>query len=292
MPIVFAAAANHAPGITGRRDNASPEQREVFFAAYAELRARLERARLDALIVVTAEHWTNFFLSNMPAFCVGLGEAHVGPVEDEPFLKIPQTRVPGAPVLARSVVDALGEAFDVAFSEELKLDHGVMVPLHLLVPSMAMPVVPIIINCLAQPMPRLGRCWQLGQALRAACAARPERIGLVCAGGLSHWPATPRSGKLNVEWDRAIVDAVLAHDRQQLCAISDEEIVREAGPGGHEIRAWAVLAGASDGEDGEVLCFEPIPAYAVTGAVVDMRIGGTPPAAGAADRLRDGYLRT
>lgn len=272
MPLVFAAALNHAPGITGRRDNATPAQRDVFFGACARLRERLEAARAEALVVVSPEHWTNFFLSAMPAFCVGRGESHWGPVEDEPFLKIPRTRVPGAPALADAIAEVAAEHLDLAYSEELRLDHGVMVPLHLLVPAMGLPVVPIIINCLAQPLPHMARCWALGEALRRACDARAERIGLVCAGGLSHWPATPRSGKLNVPWDRDVVDAVLAHDRARLLAYRDEDIVREAGPGGHEIRAWAVLAGATEGLGGELLCFEPIPAYAVTGAVLDMRV--------------------
>lgn len=272
MPLVFAAALNHAPGITGRRDNATPAQREVFFGACARLRERLEAAAPDALVVVSAEHWTNFFLSAMPAFCVGSGESHWGPVEDEPFLKIPRAHVPGSPALASAIEAAAAPHLDLAWSQELKLDHGVMVPLHLLAPAMRMPVVPVIINCLAQPMPRLSRCWTLGRALREACEAHPGRVALVCAGGLSHWPATPRSGRLNVDWDRGIVDAVLAHDRPRLSAIADEEIVRDGGPGGHEIRAWTVLAGATEGAAGELLCFEPIPAYAVTGAVLDMRI--------------------
>jgi len=91
MPLAFAAAAVHAPGITGRPQNATEQQRAVFFPAYQRLRERLEAARLDALVMVSAEHFTNFFMNNMPAFCFGLAEGYPGPSEDEPFLKIPKT---------------------------------------------------------------------------------------------------------------------------------------------------------------------------------------------------------
>ena len=272
MPLVFAAAAVHAPGITGRSQNATERQRDVFFPAYQRLRERLEAARLDALVLVSAEHFTNFFMDNMPAFCFGLAEDYPGPSEDEPFLKIPKTRVPGAARLARALATAVSEDVDIAHSEELVLDHGFMVPLHLLTPRMGLPIVPIVVNCLAAPRPALKRCYALGRSLRPAIEARTERIGLLACGGLSHWPAVPESGKLNVEWDRAFLEDFLAHQRDALTRYTEEEIERDAGPGGHEVRAWIVVSAATEGAQGEMLCFEPIPAYAVTGAIATMAV--------------------
>ncbi len=37
MPLVFAAAANHAPGITSRRDTATTQHRDVSFSAHRKL---------------------------------------------------------------------------------------------------------------------------------------------------------------------------------------------------------------------------------------------------------------
>ena len=272
MPLVFAAAAVHAPGITGRRNNATEGQRSAFFPAYDRLRGRLEAARLDALVMVSAEHFTNFFMDNMPAFCFGLAESYAGPHEDEPFLKIAKTRVPGAARLARALAAAVAEDVDFAHSEELELDHGFMVPLHLLTPRMNLPIVPIVVNCLAAPRPALKRCYALGRSLRRAADARPERIGLLACGGLSHWPAVPESGKLNVEWDRAFLEDFLAHRRDALTRYTEEEIERDAGPGGHEVRAWIVVSAATEGARGETLCFEPIPAYAITGCIATMAV--------------------
>jgi len=272
MPLVFAAAAVHAPGITGRTYNATEQQRAVLFAAYERLRRCLETSRLDALVIVSAEHFTNFFMDNMPAFCIGLAETYPGPAEDEPFLKIPKTRVPGAARLSRALATAVSEEVDIAHSEELVLDHGLMVPLHLLTPQMNLPIVPIIVNCLAAPRPALKRCYALGRSLKRAIDARPERIGLLAAGGLSHWPAVPESGKLNLDWDRAFLEDFLAHRRDALTRYTDEEIERDAGPGGHEVRAWIVVSAATEGARGETLCFEPIPAYAITGCIATMAV--------------------
>lgn len=272
MPLVFAAAANHAPGITGRRQNATDAQRTAFFGAYDQLRNRLDAARLDALVIVSAEHFTNFFMDNMPAFCFGLAESYPGPVEDEPFLRIPKTNVPGAARLARALAASVSEDVDIAHSEELVLDHGFMVPLHLLTPDMRVPIVPVIVNCLAAPRPGLNRCYALGRSLKRALDARPERVGLLAAGGLSHWPAVPESGQLNVDWDRAFLEDFLAHRRDALTRYTEDEIERDAGPGGHEIRAWIVVSAATEGALGETLCFEPIPAYAITGCIATLQV--------------------
>ena len=56
--------------------------------------------------------------------------------------------------------------------------------------DVAIPVVPVFLNTYYppnQPSPR--RCYRLGQAIRAAVEAYPEklRIGVVASGGLSHF---------------------------------------------------------------------------------------------------------
>ncbi|MDB5839675.1 MAG: extradiol ring-cleavage dioxygenase [Herminiimonas sp.] len=268
MTLAFAAAANHAPGIASRRELAEDAQKAAFFGAYAELAKRFEAARLDALIVITAEHFSNFFMNNMPSFCIGLAEDYLGPIEDEHFLKIPKRRVPGAAGLARAIARDVMADIDLSHSEELVLDHGLMVPLHLLAPQNNVPVIPLIMNCLAPPLAPLDRCYRLGQALGRAIAQRPERIGILATGGLSHWPAMIESGRIGTDFDQQFVDAFMVGDRAGMTAFSDDTIVKEGGPGGHEIRAWVALAGAIEGRSRELLCYLPIPAYAVTGAVL------------------------
>ncbi len=74
MSLVFAGVCSHAPGITGRAARAEPGVRDEFYAKLGELRERLEAAKPDALIVVAAEHFANFFMNNMPAYCVGMAD--------------------------------------------------------------------------------------------------------------------------------------------------------------------------------------------------------------------------
>src|SRR5689334_12957368 len=206
MSLVFAGVCSHAPGITGRKDRADPVVRDAFYAAYDRMRQALEAARPDALVVIGAEHFANFFMNNMPAICVGMGEHYDGPIEDEEWLGIKRTRFPGAPKLSMQLIQDVMNDVDLAYAQEWKFDHGIMVPLHFLTPRADLPVIPVNINCQGPPLIPLKRCYEFGRALQRACAARPERIAVIGTGGISHWPATPDSGKINEAWDRAFLE--------------------------------------------------------------------------------------
>ena len=136
---------------------------------------------------------------------------------------------------------------DVAFAEEWKFDHGIMVPLHFLTPRFDLPVIPVNINCQGPPLTPLKRAWAFGAALRRACDAVPERIALVGTGGISHWPATPDSGKINEAWDRDFLDRWARNDREALLDYSDAATYRDAGQGGFEIRTFIAVAAAARG---------------------------------------------
>jgi 2,3-dihydroxyphenylpropionate 1,2-dioxygenase len=272
MSLVFAAACSHAPGITGRAARADRGLREAFYAKLGELRVRLEATKPDALIVVAAEHFANFFMNNMPAYCVGMADFYEGPIEDEAWLAIERRRVPGNAALSRRLIEALLADIDVAYAEEWKFDHGIMVPLHFLTPSYDVPIIPVNVNCQGPPLTPLARAYEFGRALRRVCDAQPERIALVGTGGISHWPATPDSGTINEAWDREFLARFLRNDRDALISYTDEETLREAGQGGFEIRTFLAVAGATEGATGELLFYAPIPIFAVGCTVATMRV--------------------
>ncbi len=272
MSLVFAGVCSHAPGITGRANRADPAVRDEFYAKLGELRERLEAARPDALIVVAAEHFANFFMNNMPAYCVGMADRYEGPIEDEEWLGIRRRDVPGNAALSKRLIQGLLERIDVAYAEEWKFDHGIMVPLHFLTPRYDLPIVPMNVNCQGPPLTPLHRAYEFGRALRAVCDAQPERIALVGTGGISHWPATPDSGTINEAWDRQFLERFLANRRDELIAYTDEEILRDAGQGGFEIRTFITVAGATEGSTGELLFYAPIPIFAVGCTVAEMHI--------------------
>lgn len=272
MPLVFAGACSHAPGITGRAERADPEHREAFYASFHRMRDAIEASGADALVVIGAEHFANFFMNNMPAFCVGMADSYEGPIEDENWLGIKRHTIPGAPDLSHRLITAIMEEVDTAYAEEWKFDHGIMVPLHFLTPRYDLPIIPVNINCQGPPLTPLHRAWAFGKALRRACDAAPEKIAIVGTGGISHWPATPDSGKVNEDWDRVFLDRFVNNRKDELLAYTDEETYRDGGQGGFEIRTFIAVAGATEGATGELWYYQPIPIFAVGCTVAVMGV--------------------
>ncbi len=263
MSLVFAGVCSHAPGITARSELADPELRDGLYAAFDDLRARLEASRPDALVVLAAEHFANFFMNNMPSFAVGMADFYDGPIEDPAWLRIDRNRVPGDRDLSKRLIEEIMQTVDVAYAEEWRLDHGIMVPLHFLTPRYDLPLVPANINCQGPPLAPLHRAWAFGEALRRAVDAVPERIAVIGTGGISHWPATPDSGKINEAWDREFLDRWCRNDREALVGYEDLDVYADAGQGGFEIRTFVAVAGAAAGAEGTVHFYAPIPIFAV-----------------------------
>jgi len=166
------------------------------------------------------------------------------------------------------------QTVDVAYAEEWKFDHGIMVPLNFLTPKFDTKVIPVNINCQGPPLTPLHRAWAFGEALRRACDKVPERIALVGTGGISHWPATPDSGKVNAEWDGEFMRRWCANDREALLSqadYNDEATYREAGQGGFEIRTFISVAAAARGK-GEIFHMKAIPIFAVTCTAATMSV--------------------
>jgi 2,3-dihydroxyphenylpropionate 1,2-dioxygenase len=273
MSLVYAGALSHAPGITGRRDLCeNTEKRDEFYGYLDRQRQDIEDSGAEALIVVAAEHFANFFMNNMPAFCIGIGETYEGPIEDPDWLKIAKTKVPGAPDLGTRIVREVMQTVDVAYAEEWKFDHGIMVPLNFLTPRYDLPIIPVNINCQGPPLTPLHRAWAFGEALRRACDSVPEKIALVGTGGVSHWPATPDSGKINEEWDRRFLGQLMRQEKDAVLSYTDEETYAQAGQGGFEIRTY-IAAAAAAGGPGELQFYTaelPIFAVGVTVAKFDV----------------------
>jgi len=263
VSLVFAGVCSHAPGIVGRAERADPVVRDSFYASLAGMRAEMEATEPDALIVVAAEHFANFFMNNMPSFAIGMADSFAGPIEDPAWLGIDKVSVPGNADLSRRVIERVMNRCDVAYAEEWLFDHGIMVPLHFLTPAYDLPIIPVNINCQGPPLAPLHRVWELGEALRDAADAVPERIALIGTGGLSHWPATPDSGKINEAWDRDFLDRWCRNDRAALLDYDDGRLYAEAGQGGFEIRTYLAVSAAASGSPGTVHFYEPIPIFAV-----------------------------
>jgi 2,3-dihydroxyphenylpropionate 1,2-dioxygenase len=271
VSLVGAFAASHAPGITGRPSLPPPVESEPIFRAYDDLRDRLEDTRPDVLVVVSPEHWANFFLDNMPSFCIGVADEFSGPT-DERFVNIERRSVRGNARLARALAEGIADEVDLSTSQEMAFDHGVMLPLHLL--RTELPVIPIIVNCLAGMPAPLRRCHTLGVAIRRTVDRWSERVALLGTGGLSHWPAMPESGQIGIDFDRRFLDAFVNGRIESFLPYPKEKLEVEAGPGGHEIRTWITVAGAAGNTRGSLLAYQPVPAWSTGCAVAVLEIEG------------------
>ena len=264
MPLVYAGVCSHAPGITGRKHLADPVVSDAFYAAFDDMRADLEASGAEAVIVIAAEHFANFFMNNMPSFAIGMADFYDGPIEDPGWLGIDKFRAPGNRALSQRVIAEVMQTVDVAYAEEWLFDHGIAVPLHFLTPRFDLPVIPININCQGPPLTPLHRAWALGEALRRAADAVPERLAIIGTGGISHWPATPDSGKINRDWDLDFMDRWCRNDRSALLDYDDLTVYADAGQGGFEIRTFLAVSAAAAGAQGTVHFCEPIPIFAVS----------------------------
>jgi len=260
--IVAAALTSHAPLVTGRPDVSRPEQRERLYAGFHELHRRLADARPDVIVMFVNDHLQNFPYSNMPAFCVGLADSYDAPSPGGArLMRIPARKVPGAPEWSMALLESgLSGGVDFAYSYEIESWDEISVPLHFLAPDGRTPIAPIYTNCGAPPLPAPRRCHEVGGHVGAFIRSRPpvERIALVATGGISHWVGTPETGRINPDFDHWVLDHVARGDIEPLLRLTHDEIHRDAGNGGQEIRNWLALLGTVPGWKGEVLAYEPV----------------------------------
>src|SRR5262245_35743860 len=263
--VVIGIAASHAPNLANPSMIAGvkEEQYTTVKAGFAEARTLLEQARPDTIVIFSTDHFDRCFYDNLPPFLVAVGETAEGPVNE--WLKIPKVKVRVAGELGRFLVsEGLENGVDFASSADLGLDHAEVVPLSYLTPNWDIPIVPIVVNAFAPPMPSLKRCLQVGAFVRAAIKRWPEkkRVAVMGTGGLSHWVGLPGTGRVNAEFDRWFMDCLVAGHEDEVIAKypKAEELGQAAGNGGQEVRDWLAVAGAMPARlKPRVLSYEPIP---------------------------------
>jgi len=280
------------------------ERAHRFRDALGEARRAIEASGAEVAVVVGPNHFRGLWLDLMPTFTVGVGDvAGVGEHGT------PSGPLPTDPALAHAILDAMVAAgFDPAISARLQIDHGITHAVQWVLPE-GMPVVPVVVNCLAPPLARLQRCADLGAVVGAAIAAHggARRVAVVGSGGLSHqlpfpdWrrPASDDDEYLVTSWvdgrdrwaeyeprRRSIVVGAPArlaedfdHDVLATLARGDGRdlvqyqgtLEQVAGNGAAELRCWIAAAAACGFAPARTLCYSPMPEW-LTGmgvAVVD-----------------------
>ena len=258
--LVGAYAASHGPLIARDWHKLPPVPKDRLAAAYRELGRRLAAARPDAIVVVSPDHWTNFFLNNLPSVCIGVGEVHQGP--PEPFLKdFPHKSLPGHPALANHIfAAAIAAEFEPSISHHLTLDHGFCIPLWRMELDRLPCLIPLVVNDLEPPMPRIRRCLAWGKLLARAIESYPEdlRVAVLATGGLSHSIGEPTMGDIDEPFDRGCIKAFAAGSEAPLVEFLEAGLAH-TGNGGHEVRNWVVAHGAAGSRGFELIDYLPVP---------------------------------
>lgn len=254
----------------------------------------------DTAVVVGPNHFRGMWLDLMPAFTLG-----VDTVSGAGEHGTPQGRLDVDPPVAQALLaNLLAAGFDVAFSADLQVDHGITHAIQYVLPD-GMPVVPLIVNCFAPPLPSLRRCAQLGEALAQALAADglDRRVAVLASGGLSHqlpfpdWrdPQSDDDEYLVTSWREGRGDWAAFEPRRRQIVVAaapqlaegfdtevlalvevgavaevvawETDLVERGGNGANELRNWIVMAAACGWAAGRTLCYAPMPEW-LTGMAV------------------------
>jgi 2,3-dihydroxyphenylpropionate 1,2-dioxygenase len=256
--------------------------------------AAAKQSLIDAAVDVV------IVLDLMPTFTIGVDEV-IGAGEHG----TPSGQLPSHPNLARHVVESLNaNNFDPAFSLRLTVDHGITHAVQYLVPD-GMPIVPIVINSFAPPLPTLARCASLGAAIGAAVSTDGAtlRVAVIGSGGLSHtlpfpdWraPASDDDHYLVQSWldgrnnwasfedrrrgivltapsvinesfDQDVLSTLAAGEGRQLMR-HENDLVQVGGNGANELRNWIACAAACGWAPSRTVAYSAMPEW-LTGMAV------------------------
>jgi 2,3-dihydroxyphenylpropionate 1,2-dioxygenase len=294
--IIGMVGMSHSPFVTMLPPPRTGAPGSRFLADASRVAAAVAALAPDVLVVIGPDHFHANFYDAMPPFVLGVDEA-------DAFGDFGSRS-------GWSIRDGLADdGFDIALSYALTVDHGIVQSYDMVRGRADVPLVPLVVNTAAPPLPSMPRCVALGRSLGSAIrAADAGRVLVVASGGLSHWlPSNdPRDASLtedrraglihgrdnvqaysamreprvralagnpdatvNAAWDAWFLKQLVAGDLDPVTGLGDEGLEERAGSGGHEIRTWLIAVTAA-GRPLLWASYEPVPEW-ITG----MGIGTT-----------------
>jgi protocatechuate 4,5-dioxygenase beta chain len=140
------------------------------------------------------------------------------------------------------------DEFDITVCQEMRVEHGFLVPMHLCFdPAESWPVasVPIAVNVLQHPLPTARRCYRLGQAIRRAVESyeRDIKVAIIGTGGMSHQLTGRNFGQMQRDNDLDFLDRI-ENDPESLTGLTHQAMMEKFGVEGIELIMWLVMRGA------------------------------------------------
>jgi 2,3-dihydroxyphenylpropionate 1,2-dioxygenase len=260
-------------------------------------RDRIAEARPDVVVIVGSNHFRGFWLDLIPPFTLGVGE-----VVASGDGGTPRGNQRTAPAFAQALAEGLVEAgTEVAISARLQIDHGQAHAIQYLLDGIDVPVVPLVVNVFAAPLPLMSRCAELGANLSRVVRGMSDelRVVVVASGGLSHrlpWPSdwTHPEGKdeeflveawlngrgewekydarrreiivsaeasISSDFDEAFLSDLAQGQLRGYADLTSRELEERAGNGAQELRSWLLMAAALDFAPGTSLAYAPLPEW-------------------------------
>ena len=247
--IVGGITTSHIPSIGNAMANKLQQDPywKPLFDGYGPVKEWLEQVKPDIAIIVYNDHGLNFFLDTVPTFAMGCAREYHN--DDEGWGIPTLAPVAGDEEFSWHVVQKLIESeFDMTICQEMKVDHGFMVPMNLMwgdKDTWPVKAIPLAVNTVQHPLPSAGRCYKLGKALRSAIESYPEdaKVVIIGTGGLSHQLQGERAGIINPDFDIETINKIIEQP-EWLTAFSNAEIMEHAGTEGIEVIMWLVMRGA------------------------------------------------
>ena len=248
-------ASTHHP-FFHRASTASGADRPPFadewVAKIAAFRQTLTRARPDVLVMVGSDHFHQLWLDNMPQFLVGKAPHYdANYYNEEREFGLPRMLLPGCEDLSAHLLrGGLDAGFDLAFSNELRVDHSITCPIITLRPEADLPIVPVYTNIFAPPLPQPRRFVQLGKAIRELVESWPgqQRVAVIGTGHLSLELGGPRQfgpHGPDPDFDRRAVEWIASGDLSAALGEVTLDSLWEPGNATHGFMDFLLMMGAA-----------------------------------------------
>ena len=247
--IVGGIGSSHVPSIGKAYDMGQQDEADwkPLFDAYKPVQQWLAALKPDIAIVVYNDHGGSLFFDKYPTFAIGAADSYG--IADEGWGTRPLPPMKGDAAFSWHLCEELVyNEFDITVCQELEVEHGFLVPMHMCFPhdpDWPVAAVPVAVNVIQHPLPTALRCYKLGQAIRRAVEAceRDLRVVILGTGGLSHQLNGTRFGHINPDWDQDFLDKIEA-DPLILTKLTHQEIMEQAGAEAVEMIMWLTMRGA------------------------------------------------